>query len=95
MIVPVDYEAVKIFEKMLELFEAELVKLLDGKFLTQYERELLPEALHDALNNDALKDMYDGVEYQDPDDAAKIVCLTRNFYDITKGAWNSKWLLPA
>lgn len=47
-------------QEMLELFEIELVKLLDGKFLTQYERELLAEALHDALKNDVLKDMYAG-----------------------------------
>lgn len=47
-------------QEMLELFEIELVKSLDGKFLTQYERELLAEALHDALNNDVLKDMYAG-----------------------------------
>ena len=37
--------------------------------------------------------MYDGVEYQDLDDAAKIVCLTRDFYNINNGAWNTSDLL--
>lgn len=37
--------------------------------------------------------MYDGVEYQDLDDAAKIVCIVRDFYDINNGAWNTSDLL--
>lgn len=45
-------------KEMLEIFEWELLKLLDGKFLTEYERELLAEAINDALDNNALKDMY-------------------------------------
>lgn len=45
-------------KEMLEIFEWELLKLLDGKFLTEYERELLAEAINDALDNNALKNMY-------------------------------------
>lgn len=37
--------------------------------------------------------MYDGVEYQDLDDVAKIVCIVRDFYDINNGAWNTSDLL--
>lgn len=35
----------------------------------------------------------DGVEYTELDTAEKIVCLTRDFYDITKGVWGTKDLL--
>ena len=31
--------------------------------------------------------MLDGVEYVDLDDASKIVCMVRDFYDITGGEW--------
>lgn len=37
--------------------------------------------------------MFDGVEYVELDDAAKIVCLVRDFYDITKGEWTTSDLL--
>ena len=37
--------------------------------------------------------MFDGVEYADLDDATKIVCLVRDFYDITKGNWTTSDLL--
>lgn len=37
--------------------------------------------------------MFDGVEYVELDDAAKIVCLVRDFYDITKGDWTTSDLL--
>lgn len=35
----------------------------------------------------------DGVEYTELDTAGKMVCLTRDFYDITKGVWETKDLL--
>ena len=37
--------------------------------------------------------MFDGVEYADLDDTTKIVCLVRDFYDITKGDWTTSDLL--
>lgn len=37
--------------------------------------------------------MFNGVEYADLDDTAKIVCLVRDFYDITKGEWTTSDLL--
>ncbi len=37
--------------------------------------------------------MFDGIEYAELDDAAKIVCMVRDFYDITKGAWKTSDLL--
>ncbi len=37
--------------------------------------------------------MFDGVEYTDLDDTTKIVCLVRDFYDITKGNWTTSDLL--
>lgn len=37
--------------------------------------------------------MYDGVEYSELDDVSKIICLTRDFYDITKAKWTTSDLL--
>ena len=37
--------------------------------------------------------MLDGVEYVDLDDASKIVCMVRDFYDITSGEWRTSDLL--
>lgn len=37
--------------------------------------------------------MLNGVEYSELDDTAKIVCLVRDFYDITKGEWTTADLL--
>ena len=37
--------------------------------------------------------MYNGVEYQDLDDATKLVCLVRDFFAITKGNWCTADLL--
>ena len=37
--------------------------------------------------------LFDGVEYVDLDDTTKIVCLVRDFYDITKGDWTTSDLL--
>lgn len=34
-----------------------------------------------------------GTDYSDLDDISKIVCLTRDFYEITKGKWNTSDLL--
>ena len=36
---------------------------------------------------------FNGTDYTDLDDITKIVCLTRDFYDITKGNWNTSDLL--
>lgn len=37
--------------------------------------------------------MYNGVEYQDLDDETKIICLVKDFYDITGGTWRTTDLL--
>lgn len=37
--------------------------------------------------------MLDGVEYVDLDDASKIVCMVRDFYDTTSGEWRTSDLL--
>jgi TPR repeat protein len=36
---------------------------------------------------------YAGVEYPDLEDVTKIVCMVRDFYDITKGKWSTSDLL--
>lgn len=45
-------------EDMQEIFVDELSKMLNGKFLTQYEMELLLEAIRDTVTEEKLKDMY-------------------------------------
>ncbi|MCC8050769.1 MAG: hypothetical protein LIP10_08950 [Clostridiales bacterium] len=37
--------------------------------------------------------MYNGVEYCDLDDVEKIICLVRDFYDLTQGKWTTSDLL--
>jgi hypothetical protein len=37
--------------------------------------------------------MFDGVEYEDLDPISKIICLTRDFYDLTAGRWTTSDLL--
>ena len=37
--------------------------------------------------------MYKGVEYSDLSDTAKIVCIVRDFYDLTNGEWTTSDLL--
>ena len=37
--------------------------------------------------------MWNGVEYADLDTVSKIVCMVRDFYDITKGEWTTSDLL--
>lgn len=37
--------------------------------------------------------MWNGVEYPELDDVEKIVCLAKDFYEITKGDWNTSDLL--
>jgi putative tetratricopeptide repeat-containing domain protein len=36
---------------------------------------------------------FEGIEYCDLDEAGKIVCLVRDFYEITKGEWSTSELL--
>ncbi len=36
---------------------------------------------------------FEGIEYTELDDVSKIVCLVRDFYDITKGEWSNSDLL--
>lgn len=45
-------------KKLLEVFNAEFVKILNGKFLTQYETEIFLEAIGDVVTDKKLKDMY-------------------------------------
>lgn len=45
------------------------------------------------LQNSIEYQMLDGVEYVDLDDASKIVCMVRDFYDITGGEWRTSDLL--
>lgn len=37
--------------------------------------------------------MWNGVEYSELDNVSKIICLVRDFYDITKGKWTTSDLL--
>jgi len=37
--------------------------------------------------------MFDGIEYEELDPISKIICLTRDFYDLTVGRWTTSDLL--
>ena len=43
--------------------------------------------------NSICHQQFDGVNYAELDDASKIVCLARDFYDITHGQWSTNDLL--
>ena len=45
-------------QDMIDIFGAELPKMLAGKFLTPYEMALLMEAIRDDITKERLKDMY-------------------------------------
>ena len=45
-------------ENMKKILLDELIKSLEGKFLTQYEMEILLEAIRDTVTNEKLKEMY-------------------------------------
>lgn len=83
----------------------ELNRIYTGllSFFKQYQSDLVRiantmERLEQNVNllnwqNSIEYQMLDGTEYVELDDAAKIVCLARDFYDITGGEWHTSDLL--
>lgn len=87
------------------IVDAEFNKIHDGlgKFLKQNRNELarMEARLQNVERNLTLLNWQNAIEYQDFNgeeytdlgNAAKIVCLVRDFYDITKGKWSTSDLL--
>lgn len=87
------------------IVDAEFNKIHDGlgKFLKQNRNELarMEARLENVERNLTLLNWQNAIEYQDFNgeeytdlgNAAKIVCLVRDFYDITKGSWSTSDLL--
>ena len=73
--------------KFLQHNRGELVRLETR--LDKVERNVNLLTWQNSIEYQAL----DGCEYAALDDASKIVCLTRDFYDITKGNWTTSDLL--
>ncbi len=85
--------------------EKEFVQVYDylGRFFKQTRSDMIQlesrvERLEKNVNllnwqNSIEYQVFNGVEYADLDDAAKIVCLARDFYEITKGEWTTSDLL--
>ena len=88
--VAVGEEFQRIYEglgKFLQHNRGELVRLETR--LDKVERNVNLLTWQNSIEYQAL----DGCEYAALDDASKIVCLTRDFYDITKGNWTTSDLL--
>ena len=51
-------------KKMMDIFTNELVRQLNGKFLTPFEMGILSETIRDDINKNALKEMYQGGSFE-------------------------------
>lgn len=93
------------FNSSLIIVDAEFNKIHDGlgKFVKQNRNELarMEARLENVERNLTLLNWQNAIEYQDFNgeeytdlgNAAKSVCLVRDFYDITKGSWSTSDLL--
>lgn len=75
------------FRKFINASRSELVKL-DSR-LANVERNV--EILNWQNSIEYLA--FNGVEYRELDDAAKLLCLAKDFYEKTQGKWNTQDLL--
>ena len=89
-LIKVDAEFNKVYEVLVKFFKqnkSELVRLETR--LEKVEKNV------NLLNwqNSIEYQEFDGTEYVDLDPISKIVCLTKDFYEITKGKWSTSDLL--
>jgi len=86
----VDKEFVKIYDALVKFFRhnrVELEKFKDRLEKVEQDVDLL------RWQNTIEDQEFEGKEYTDLDNISKIVCLTRDFYEITKGKWTTADLL--
>jgi len=86
----VDKEFVKIYDALVKFFRdnrVELEKFKDRLEKVEQDVDLL------KWQNTIEDQEFEGKEYTDLDNISKIVCLTRDFYEITKGKWTTADLL--
>ena len=86
----VDDEFAHIYEGLLRFFKYNRNELV--KLETRIDKLEQNVNLLTWQNSIEYQDL-NGVEYTELDTAGKMVCLTRDFYDITKGVWETKDLL--
>lgn len=86
----VDDEFAHIYEGLLRFFKYNRNELV--KLETRIDKLEQNVNLLTWQNSIEYQDL-NGVEYAELDIAGKMVCLTKDFYDITKGVWETKDLL--
>lgn len=86
----VDDEFAHIYEGLLRFFKYNRNELV--KLETRIDKLEQNVNLLTWQNSIEYQDL-NGVEYAELDTAGKMVCLTKDFYDITKGVWETKDLL--
>ncbi len=89
----------------LQALNSEVQNIYNGlnRFLTMYKGHLVQiESRLDTLERNVNLltwttsieyQLYDGIHYTDLDDNQKMICLIRDFYEITKGDWRTSDLL--
>ena len=81
----VDNEFVALYQGLKKFFNYNRGKLLEIEDrLDKVERNLKLERWNTTIR----RRMFGDIEYRDLDDISKIVCLTRDFYEISKGEWS-------
>ncbi len=86
----VDEEFSRIYEGLVRFFKAnrnEMVRIETRLEKVERNVNLL------KWQNSIEYQVFNGTDYNDLDDVTKIVCLTRDFYEITRGNWTTSDLL--
>ena len=86
----IDDKFVTVFQFLKKFFDYNRGKLFELEDrLEKVERNLKLERWNTTIK----RRMFGCTEYRKLDDVSKIVCLTRDFYELTKGDWNNSDLL--
>jgi len=90
LMLDVDEEINKIYQTLVVFFKQTRSDLIQMESrMDKVERNV--ELLH--WNSTIEYQMYDGVEYSDLPDFEKIICVTNDFYHLTKGQWSTSDLM--
>jgi len=89
-LIKVDEEFANIYQGLSKFFKANRSEL--ARIEARLEKVERNVSLLNWQNSIEYQE-FDGIEYAELDDVSKIVCLVRDFYDITKGEWTNSDLL--
>jgi len=89
-LIKVDEEFANIYQGLTKFFKANRSEL--ARIEARLEKVERNVSLLNWQNSIEYQE-FDGIEYAELDDVSKIVCLVRDFYDITKGEWSNSDLL--